>query len=95
MDIRAVLGRNVRKYRDRKGLSQETFAFDAELHRTYVSGVERGVWNPTVLIVAKLATALGVEPHKLLKKMEYYGNVVPLKGLEPPTPSLRMTCSTS
>ena len=70
MDIRAVLGRNVRKYRDRKGLSQETLAFDADLHRTYVSGVERGVRNPTVEIVAKLATALGVEPHKLLENLD-------------------------
>ena len=70
MDIRAVLGRNVRKYRDRKGLSQETLAFDADLHRTYVSGVERGVGNPTVLIVSKLATALGVEPHKLLENLD-------------------------
>ena len=70
MDIRAVLGRNVRKYRGRKGLSQETLAFDADLHRTYVSGVERGVRNPTVQIVAKLATALGVEPPKHLENLD-------------------------
>lgn len=70
MDIRAVLGRNVRKYRERKGLSQESLAFDADLHRTYVSGVERGVRNPTIQIVAKLATALGVEPHKLLENLD-------------------------
>jgi len=67
MDIRAVLGRNVRSYRELKGLSQEALAFDADLHRTYVSGVERGVRNPTVLIVAKLANALGVAPCKLLE----------------------------
>jgi transcriptional regulator with XRE-family HTH domain len=41
--------------------------FEADLHRTYVSGVERGIRNPTVLIVAKLANALGVEPSKLLE----------------------------
>lgn len=67
MDIRAVLGRNVRSYRELKGLSQEALAFDADLHRTYVSGVERGVRNPTVQIVSKLAAALGVEPCKLLE----------------------------
>lgn len=67
MDIKSVVGRNVKRYRELKGISQETLAFDADLHRTYVSGVERGVRNPTVLIVAKLATALGVEPCKLLE----------------------------
>jgi len=50
-----------------KDLSQEQLAFEADLHRTYVSGVERGIRNPTVLIVAKLANALGVEPSKLLE----------------------------
>lgn len=67
MDIKAVVGRNLKQYREAKGLSQEQLAFEADLHRTYVSGVERGVRNPTVLIVAKLAVALGVEPSKLLE----------------------------
>ena len=62
-----VVGKNVRRYRELKGLSQEELAFDADLHRTYVSGVERGIRNPTVLIVAKLANALGVDPAKLLE----------------------------
>jgi transcriptional regulator with XRE-family HTH domain len=70
MDIKAVVGRNVRRYRELKGISQEELAFDADLHRTYVSGVERGIRNPTVLIVAKLAEALGVEPSKLLEIRE-------------------------
>jgi len=67
MDIKAVVGKNVRQYREAKGFSQEQLAFDADLHRTYVSGVERGIRNPTVLIVAKLATALGIAPSKLLE----------------------------
>lgn len=67
MDIKAVVGRNVKQHREAKGLSQEQLAFEADLHRTYVSGVERGVRNPTVLMVAKLANALGVEPSKLLE----------------------------
>lgn len=67
MDIKAVVGRNVKQHREAKGLSQEQLAFEADLHRTYVSGVERGVRNPTVLIVAKLANALGVEPSKPLE----------------------------
>lgn len=67
MDIKAVVGKNVRHFRELKGISQEDLAFDADLHRTYVSGVERGIRNPTVLIVAKLAAALGIEPCKLLE----------------------------
>jgi|GEM_PF-3126634 len=55
-----------KQHREAKGLSQEQLAFEADLHRTYVSGVERVIRNPTVLIVAKLANALGVEPSKLL-----------------------------
>jgi transcriptional regulator with XRE-family HTH domain len=61
------VGRNVKQHRETKGLSQEQLAFEADLHRTYISGVERGVRNPTVLIVAKLANALGIEPSKLLE----------------------------
>ena len=67
MDIRRQLGRNLQRLRQEKGWSQEELAEEAGLHRTYVSGVERGVRNPTVLIVAKLADALGVSPGELLK----------------------------
>ena len=67
MNIKAVVGKNVRRYRELKGISQEELAFDADLHSTYVSGVERGIRNPTVLIVAKLANALGVDSSKLLE----------------------------
>jgi transcriptional regulator with XRE-family HTH domain len=68
MDLRRLVGRNVRVWRNQLGISQEELAFRAELHRTYVSGVERGVRNPTVLIVGRLARALEIEPHTLLKK---------------------------
>lgn len=68
MDIRAVVGRNVKQYREAKGLSQEQLAFEADLHRTYVSGVERGIRNPTVKIVSRLADALGVAAAKLLEE---------------------------
>lgn len=53
-----------------KGFSQEGLAFEADLHRTYVSGVERGVRNPTVIVIARLAFALGVKPAKLLEVSE-------------------------
>ena len=68
MDLRRLVGTNVRYWRERLGVSQEELAFRANLHRTYVSGVERGVRNPTVVIVGRLAEALGVEPEHLLAK---------------------------
>jgi len=67
MDIRRQLGRNVRRLRRERGWSQEELAFEAGLHRTYISGVERGVRNPTVLIVHELAQALRVAPAALLE----------------------------
>ncbi|MDX2276956.1 MAG: helix-turn-helix transcriptional regulator [Hyphomonadaceae bacterium] len=66
MDVRRLLGRNVQRLRLARGLSQEDLAEEAGVHRTYVSGVERGVRNPTVTIVAKLAKALGVSAADLL-----------------------------
>ena len=67
MDICRQVGRNVRSRRVAKGWSQEQLAFASGLHRTYVSGVERGVRNPTVLIIGQLADALGVAPSQLLE----------------------------
>ncbi len=67
MDIQRRVGNNVRKFRKEKGLSQETLAFDCGLHRTYISGVERGIRNPTVKILAQIAKALGIPPSRLLE----------------------------
>lgn len=67
-DVRKTVGRNVRRLREEAGLSQEKLALEAELDRTYVSGVERGVRNPTVTVVARIAKALKIAPDKLLIK---------------------------
>jgi transcriptional regulator with XRE-family HTH domain len=67
MDIRQLVGQNVRRLRQAKGLSQEELAFAADLHRTYISGVERGIRNPTVLIVARIAAALEEAPDLLVR----------------------------
>lgn len=66
MEIRKQLGFNVQRLRYERGWSQEDLAFESGLHRTYVSGIERGVRNPTVTIVAKLAKTFGVPPSVLL-----------------------------
>lgn len=65
-DICFRFGTNLRKLREEQGLSQEAFAEEAGLHRTYVSDIERGVRNPTIVVVEKIARALGVRPGHLL-----------------------------
>ena len=59
-DIRRRFGRRIRQLRQSKGLSQEALAFEAELDRTYVSGIERGVRNVSLRNIEVLAYALGV-----------------------------------
>ena len=66
----AALGRAVRGQREKLGLSQEKFAFEVELDRTYVSGIERGVRNPTVATLLRLTKTLGITPSALLKVAE-------------------------
>jgi len=59
MEIRQRLADNMRKFRREKGWSQEELAHQAGVHRTYISGVERLVRNPTITIVGRIAEALG------------------------------------
>ncbi len=68
MDVRKRVGLNLRKFRLERGLSQEALAFDCGLHRTYISGVERGVRNPTVLVLERIAMALKVPSSRLLEE---------------------------
>jgi transcriptional regulator with XRE-family HTH domain len=66
-DVRRMVGRNVGRLRIAAGLSQAELAERMGVDRAYVSGVERGVRNPTVLIVGRLAKALDVDPPVLLQ----------------------------
>jgi transcriptional regulator with XRE-family HTH domain len=61
MNARALVARNLRRLRVRQGLSQEVLAVDAEIDRTYVSRVERGLENPTVAVLERLSRALNSE----------------------------------
>ena len=67
MDIRKRLARNLRRLREEKGWSQEAYAEEAGIHRTYVSDIERGNRNPTVLVLEKLAAPFGVSASTLLE----------------------------
>jgi transcriptional regulator with XRE-family HTH domain len=66
VDIRRRLGANVRKLRLKRGWSQEEYAEEAGIHRTYVSDIERGVRNPTATVIEKLARPLDVPAGRLL-----------------------------
>lgn len=61
-----VLAANVRRIRNATGLSQEELADRAEMHRTYISSVERGERNVSLENIFALAKALGVEPAELV-----------------------------
>lgn len=65
-DYRKILGRNVREARKAVGLSQEELGMEVEIDRTYISGIERGVRNPSLDVIVKIADRLGVSPSELL-----------------------------
>lgn len=73
MDIRATVGLNVLKVRRERNLSQEELSFRSGLTRAYLSGLEAGRRNPTIVSLNKLAEALGVDMELLVrnaKKLE-------------------------
>jgi transcriptional regulator with XRE-family HTH domain len=63
-------GRTARRLRLALGLSQEELADRANIHRTYIGGIERGERNPTLTMIVRLAEALEVAPAKLLEPDE-------------------------
>jgi transcriptional regulator with XRE-family HTH domain len=67
MDVRRRVGINLKRFREDRGFSQEAFADHCGLHRTYISGIERGVRNPTVVILDKIAKALKVKAGDLME----------------------------
>ena len=67
MDMRRIVGSNVRKLRLEKNLTQEQFAELSGLSQQYISGLERGHRNPTVVTLYEIATALKTRPVDLLQ----------------------------
>lgn len=67
MEIREVFAKNLRLIRQSKRLSQEELAHLADIDRTYVSSLERGVYSPTLDVVERLAKALDTNAAELLK----------------------------
>jgi transcriptional regulator with XRE-family HTH domain len=67
MKAGALVARNIRRLRVANGLSQESLAVDAMIDRTYVSRLERGLENPTVAVLERIAKALSANIEELFK----------------------------
>nr|AWM06078.1 helix-turn-helix domain-containing protein [Bradyrhizobium symbiodeficiens] len=65
-DWRVIVGRNVRRLRQQRLMTQEKLAFESDLDLTYIGGIERGRRNPSLLAMARIADALSVPLVKLL-----------------------------
>ncbi len=66
-DWRRIVGANVRRLRQARGLTQEEAAFRSGIDLTYLGGIERGRRNPSLLVMVRIAKALSVQPLELLK----------------------------
>jgi transcriptional regulator with XRE-family HTH domain len=66
-DLQRTVGRNLRAYRQARGLSQEAFADMLGVHRTYMGGVERGERNLTLRSLERMAERVGIEPLDLMR----------------------------
>jgi transcriptional regulator with XRE-family HTH domain len=69
-DPRRILGVNVRSIRQKRGISQERLAEISGLHRTYISGIERGGRNVSLINIVELAHALQVPVTDLVKNLK-------------------------
>lgn len=78
MDARTRVAWNLRRIRVERGLSQENLAVDADVDRSYISGMERQEFNPTIDLLDRLAAALSVDVSSLLE--------APAVGEEAPKP---------
>jgi transcriptional regulator with XRE-family HTH domain len=67
MDMRRLVGQNVRRLREKKGLTQEQFAEISGFSQQYISSLEQGRRNPTVITLYELSVALGVSHVDLVK----------------------------
>ena len=65
--IKAILGKNVKFYRNHRGLSQSELANKAELSVTFLSNIERGIMFPKVETLSRLTSSLEVEVYELFK----------------------------
>jgi len=70
IDVAKIFGEVLRELRTKRGLSQEEFGFECELHRTYISLLERGKRIPSLTTIIQLATALRIPPSEIVRTVE-------------------------
>jgi transcriptional regulator with XRE-family HTH domain len=70
MDLEKAVGAELKAEREKRQISQEKLGFEAGIHRTYVSLIERGVKNPTLDVLFRLCRALDVPPGQFVKNVE-------------------------
>jgi transcriptional regulator with XRE-family HTH domain len=68
--IAAIFGRVLREQRTARGISQEALALSADVDRTFVSQMERGLRQPTLTTLCKLSQALDIQPSTLVARVE-------------------------
>ena len=66
----SLVGQAIAQQRHALGLSQERLAHDCDLHRTYISQLERGVKSPTLRVFFKIANVLKLKPSELMRRVE-------------------------
>lgn len=69
-DIAKIFGEVLQQLRRKRGLSQEEFGFECDLHRTYISLLERGKRIPSLTTIIQLARVLNVPPSEIVRLVE-------------------------
>lgn len=69
-NISTIFGQVLRQQRTDRGISQEDLALTADVDRTFVSQMERGIRQPSITTLIKLSSALGVAPSVLVQRVE-------------------------
>jgi transcriptional regulator with XRE-family HTH domain len=70
LNIAKIFGEVVQELRRKRGISQEQFGFECELHRTYISLLERGKRIPSLFTIFQLAIVLKVTPSEIIRQVE-------------------------
>jgi len=79
-NINKAISLTVIRYRKQISISQEKLAEKVDIHRTYVSQIERGLKSPTLPILFKLAKAFNISTHKFIEEIEKELNELPPKN---------------
>lgn len=82
-EVQGDVGANLRRLRKERTVSQEQLAVSSEVDRTYVSQIERGIGNPSLLVLQKVAAALDVDVEELLRSSLSAVNAYGAPGSDP------------